>query len=64
MIHLDSHIQIGKRLKALRATTTLTQKAIGEPGIQLWPGMCLLHCYLASATTATYCTGDLTIMEK
>ena len=30
MIHLDSHIQIGKRLKALRAATTLTQKAIGE----------------------------------
>ena len=40
------------------------QKAIGEPGIQLWPGMCMLHCYLASAATATYCTGDLTIMEK
>lgn len=30
MIQLDSHLQIGKRLKALRSTTTLTQKAIGE----------------------------------
>ena len=46
------------------AANVASQKAIGEPGISLGVGVCMLHCYLASATTATYCTGDLTIMEK
>ena len=41
-----------------------SQKEMGEPGIRLDHGVCMLHCYLASATAATYCTGDLTIMEK
>ena len=41
-----------------------SQKEIGEPGISLGVGVCMLHCYLASAITATFCTGDLTIMEK
>lgn len=41
-----------------------SRKEMGEPGIRLDHGVCMLHCYLASATAATYCTGDLTIMEK
>lgn len=40
------------------------QKIIGSPGIRLYNGSCVLHCYLASATTATFCSGELTIMEK
>lgn len=40
------------------------QKIIGSPGIRLYNGTCLLHCVLASATTATFFSGELTIMEK
>lgn len=40
------------------------QKVIGAPGIRLYNGTCLLHCYLASATTATFCNGELSVMEK
>ena len=40
------------------------QKIIGSPGIRLFNGTCLLHCILASATTATFFSGELTIMEK
>lgn len=40
------------------------QKVIGNPGIRLYNSSCLLHCYLASATTATFCSGEFTIMEK
>lgn len=40
------------------------QKVIGAPGIKLYNGTCLLHCYLASATTATFCNGELSVMEK
>lgn len=40
------------------------QKVIGSPGIRLYNGSCILHCYLASATTSTFCSGELTIMEK
>lgn len=40
------------------------QKVIGAPGIKLYNGTCMLHCYLASATTATFCNGELSIMEK
>jgi hypothetical protein len=42
----------------------MAQKVIGMPGIKLYNGSCILHCYLASATTATFCNGELTIMEK
>lgn len=35
-----------------------------EPGVKLFDGTCLLHCYLASATTATTSGGVLTLMEK
>jgi hypothetical protein len=40
------------------------QKIIGSPGIRLYNGSCLLHCYLSSATTATFCSGELVVMEK
>ena len=40
------------------------QKVIGTPGIRLYNGSCLLHCVLASATTATFFSGELTIAEK
>jgi len=40
------------------------QKVIGSPGIRLYNGTCLLHCILASATTATFFSGEFTVMEK
>jgi len=40
------------------------QKIIGTPGIRLHNGTCLLHCNLASATTATFYAGELVVMEK
>lgn len=40
------------------------QKIIGSPGIRLYNGTCLLHCVLASATTATFFSGEFTVMEK
>ena len=40
------------------------QKIIGTPGIRLYNGTCLLHCNLASATTATFFAGELVVMEK
>lgn len=40
------------------------QKIIGAPGIRLYNGTCLLHCNIASSTTATFYSGELTIMEK
>ncbi len=40
------------------------QKVIGSPGIRLYNGTCLLHCVQASATTATFFSGELTIAEK
>jgi hypothetical protein len=40
------------------------QKIVGLPGIRLYNGTCLLHCYLASSVTATFCSGELTVMEK
>lgn len=40
------------------------QKVLGTPGIKLYNGTCMIHCYLASATTATFCNGELSVMEK
>lgn len=40
------------------------QKVIGSPGIRLYNGTCMLHCVLSSATTATFFSGELTVMEK
>lgn len=41
-----------------------TAKTIKEPGIRLYNGTCALHCILASATTATFISGELVIQEK
>lgn len=40
------------------------QKVIGSPGIRLYNNTCMLHCVRSSATTATFFSGELTIMEK
>lgn len=40
------------------------QKILGAPGARIYNGTCLLHCYLASATTATFCNGEISVMEK
>lgn len=39
-------------------------KTIGSPGIKLFNGTCLLHNIMASATTATFISGSLAVMEK
>lgn len=39
-------------------------KTIGSPGIKMFNGTCLLHNILASATTATFMSGSLAVMEK
>jgi hypothetical protein len=41
-----------------------TPKTLGSPGIRLYNGTCMLHCILSSATTATFFTGSLAVMEK
>ena len=41
-----------------------TPKVIGAPGIRLYNGTCMLHNILASATTATFFSGSLAVMEK
>ncbi|MCB8748362.1 hypothetical protein LHU53_15785 [Rhodoferax sp. U2-2l] len=40
------------------------QKILGTPGVRLYNGTCLLHCYLASSTTASFINGELSIMER
>jgi hypothetical protein len=37
---------------------------LSPPGVRLYNGTCALHCILASATTATFFNGELTIQEK
>lgn len=41
-----------------------TPRIIGSPGIKLFNGTCLLHNILCSATTATFFSGSLAVMEK
>jgi hypothetical protein len=41
-----------------------TPKQIKDPGIRLYNNSCLLHCILASATTATFFSGELVVQEK
>jgi hypothetical protein len=41
-----------------------TPKQIGSPGIRLFNGTCMLHNILCSATTATFFSGSLAVMEK
>ena len=40
------------------------QKIPNTPGIRLFNNSCILHCYLSSATTATFCSGEFAIMER
>lgn len=40
------------------------QKIPNTPGIRLYNGTCMLHCILASATTATFFSGEFAIMER
>ena len=40
------------------------QKIIGAPGIRLYNGTCMLHCVMASTTTATFFNGEVVVMEK
>ena len=51
--------QMGNPIVNVAAT-----KAISNPGIRLYNGTCMLHCILASATTATFFSGELSIQEK
>ena len=39
-------------------------RKLSEPGIRLYNGTCMLHCVLASATTATFFNGEVVIQEK
>lgn len=39
-------------------------KALGTPGVRIFNGSCILHNLIASATTATFISGSLQIMEK
>lgn len=40
------------------------QKVPNTPGIKIYNGTCMLHCVLASATTATFFSGEFAIMER
>ena len=39
-------------------------RKLSEPGVRLYNGTCMLHCILASATTATFFNGEVVIQEK
>jgi len=39
-------------------------RKLSEPGVRLYNGTCMLHCVLASATTATFFIGEVVIQEK
>ena len=39
-------------------------RKLSDPGIRLYNGSCILHCILASAATATFFSGELSIAEK
>lgn len=40
------------------------QKVPNTPGIRIYNGSCILHCNLASATTATFYNGEFAVMER
>ena len=46
------------------AVNIASAKTIGSPGIKMFNGTCLLHNIMASATTATFLSGSLAVMEK
>ena len=39
-------------------------RTFSDPGVRIWNNSCILHCILASAATATFFSGELTITEK
>ena len=39
-------------------------RKLSDPGVRLFNNTCMLHCILASATTATFFNGELTVQEK
>lgn len=51
--------QIGTSIVAVTNT-----KALERPGVRLYNGSCILHFILAGAATATFFSGDLTVMER
>ena len=60
------HLFIARDIATMGTTivNVAAQKVLGSPGIRLYNGSCILHCYVASATAATFQNGELTIMEK
>jgi hypothetical protein len=60
------HLMITRDIATIGTTipNVNAQKIIGMPGIRLYNGTCLLHCNLASATTATFYAGEIVVMEK
>lgn len=50
---------IGSVLPNVSAT-----KPLPNPGVRLYNGSCILHFILASAATATFFSGELTVMER
>ena len=40
------------------------QKIPNTPGIRLYNNSCILHCMMTSATTATFCSGEFSVMER
>jgi len=41
-----------------------TTRKLADPGVRLYNGTCMLHCNLASATTATFYNGEVVVQEK
>lgn len=39
-------------------------RRLSDPGVRLYNGTCMLHCVLASATTATFFNGEVVVQEK
>ena len=60
------HLMITRDIATMGTTipNVNAQKVIGMPGIRLYNGTTLLHCNVASATTATFYSGELVVMEK
>ena len=52
-------VQLGTTIPNVSAS-----KMIKEPGVRLYNNSCILHCILSSATTATFISGELQVMEK
>lgn len=39
-------------------------RRLSDPGVRLYNGTCMLHCVLASTTTATFFNGEVVVQEK